>query len=412
MHVLAAAAAVGATVVSLAGQTDGGFSDGVGTVAQFNAPAAIDLDGNGNIIVADQFNKRIRRVTPDGAVTTLAGNDEGNYADGPGGDAQFNNPTGVSVGLDGNIYVADYQNGLVRRVLSDGGTTSTLANHTFFSGPRDTAVDSKGGVYVTESGAGWVSKLTDTGRDPIVMGLSEPQGVAVDDKGNLYVCNYGRQRVEKVLPNGQMYTIGGNENYGVADGLPGYAMFGRPAGIAVDGKGYVYVADVGTHRIRIISPEGYVGTIAGGNEGFADGPADTARFDGPRGIATNGDGIVYVADWHNQRIRKIAGVDPRALTRPPIGIVRRDVSLGPGLPVPVGANNPGLERVRVQFAGRTIAIRKVTFNDAGNRVVSIHLNGAAKRSVQRSSATKFTIGGTMTDAAGTHTIPNYSLLAK
>lgn len=303
-----------ADVFSLAGSTDGSFADGLGTAARFNLPSGVSMDREGSVYVADANNHCIRRVTAGGQVTTLAGSSEGTYRDGRGAEAGFNQPAGVDVGEDGNIYVADYQNGKVRRISPDGYVATVAGGD--FARPRDVAYH-RGDLFVSESDAGWVRRVNQaTGESTVaIAGLTEPWGVDVDVDGNLYVADYGKQRIVKLAPSGKR-SVFGSGNYGVQDGPARKATFGRPAGVDVDPVGNVYVADKGTHRIRRITRRGRVDTIAGGHEGFDDGNAFKARFDEPIGIVSDGAGVVYVGDSKNQRIRKISGVSGRPSTTP------------------------------------------------------------------------------------------------
>lgn len=301
----AAPAAATVQVISLAGSF-GGFRDGVGTHAAFNGPAGLGLDGAGNLYVADQYNKRIRKVTPGGYVSTIAGSSTGAARDGRGSDAAFNNPHGVKVAPDGSLYVADYQNGLVRRI-DRSGYVSTVAGG-YYNQPRDVAVGRDGAVYVAEGSSGWVERISGGLRQQIASGLREPMGIAVDARNNVYVSDFGSQRIAKILPSGRRLVFAGHGNYGLRDGPARVATFGRPAGIALDPAGCLYVADVGTRRIRRVTPGGYVTTLAGSTEGYVNGPGPVAKFSRPTGIASPGGGIVYVGDSNNNRIRKLSGV--------------------------------------------------------------------------------------------------------
>lgn len=184
-------------------------------------PKGIAVDASGNLYVADDINHRVRKITPAGTVSTLAGSALGS-ADGAGTAAQFNRPTGVALDASGNVYVADAKN----------------------------------------------------------------------------------HRIRKITPNGTVSTLAGSTE-GFAEGTSTAARFSEPVGLAVDASGNVYVADSDNSRIRKITPDGTVSTLAGGSAGFADGTATTARFRSPSGVAVDAAGIVYVADRQNHSIRKI-----------------------------------------------------------------------------------------------------------
>jgi sugar lactone lactonase YvrE len=137
--------------------------------------------------------------------------------------------------------------------------------------------------------------------------FNSPYGVAVDSSGNVYVADTNNQRIRKITPNGTVMTLAGAGDFGYADGIGTAASFGSPQGVAVDSSGNVYVADKDNSRIRKITPNGTVTTLAGGNEGYADGIGTAASFYSPSGVAVDSSGNVYVADSYNHRIRKILG---------------------------------------------------------------------------------------------------------
>ena len=260
-------------VTTLAGATKG-YADGTGAAAQFNDPWGIAVDTAGNVYVADSGNNRIRKVSFTGVVTTLAGSTLG-YADGSGATAQFSSPDGVAVDAAGNIYVADRNNNRIRKV-SPTGVVTTLA----------------GLIFGYADGTGADSQFKNL------------EGVAVDAAGNCYVADYGNNRIRKVSPTGVVTTLAG-ATVGYADGTGIAAQFSAPLGVAVDAAGNVYVADYGNNRIRKVSPKGEVTTLAGSTAGYADGTGAAAQFDGPTGVALDAAGNVYVADVNNHRIRKI-----------------------------------------------------------------------------------------------------------
>jgi serine/threonine protein kinase/sugar lactone lactonase YvrE len=277
------------SVTTLAGSGDKGLVDGRGTAAQFNAPTGLAIDSAGTLYVADTFNHRIRKIAPDGTVTTLAGSGEqglggGGFADGPPGAAKFREPTGIAVDAAGNLYVADKGNNRIRKI-TPAGDVSTLAG----SGAPDAA------------GGGFADGPSASAR------FNAPGAVAVDAAGNVYVADTFNQRIRTISPAGYVTTLAGSSAQGAADGMGTAASFRNPGGIAVDAAGNVYVADTSNQRIRVIAPSGAVTTFAGsGKEGFADGPAPAAQFDFPQGLVLDAASNLYVADSVNQRIRKLA----------------------------------------------------------------------------------------------------------
>ena len=264
-----------------------GSSDGTGAAAGFDQPYGLALDSSGNVFVADKSNELIRMITPAGVVTTVAGL-AGNQGttDGTGSDARFDEPAGLTVGSGGDIYVADTGNNTIRKIAS-GGVVSTLAGSAGRSG--------------TVNGTGTAALF------------NEPYGVAIDSSGNLYVSELGNDSIREVTQGGVVTTFAGTVGSpGSVNGTGGGATFDQPTGIAIDGSGNLYVADAGNDMIRKITSAGVVTTLAGSphSAGSADGTGAAAQFNGPRGVAVDSSGNVYVADTQNCTVRKItpAGV--------------------------------------------------------------------------------------------------------
>lgn len=310
--------APGGIVSTVAGNDSGGFLDGPGTVARFARPDGVAVDGSGNVYVADMFNHAIRKVTPAGVVSTLAGNGIAGSADGTGTVAQFSYPEAVAVDGVGNIYVVDLNSGV--RKVTPGGVVSTLASGVRGSG---VAVDGGGTVYVAETYNNRILKITlgsvittlaGSGTPGFADGtgaaakFSSPNGLAMDVAGNLYVADERNYRIRKISPTGVVSTLAGSGLQGHADGAGAVAQFWEPQGVDVDAAGSVYVADWRGNRIRKITPTGEVSTLAGtGPGGLVEGPAAVAQLDGPTGVAVDALGNLYVSDWYNNRIRKVTG---------------------------------------------------------------------------------------------------------
>jgi sugar lactone lactonase YvrE len=241
----------------------------------------IAIDGSGNLYVADTTDNAIRKVTPAGAVTTLAGTSGVlGSADGIGAAAQFAGPEGVATDAAGNVYVADTGNNAIRKIAPSGAVT-TLA----------------GGLsYGAADGVGSAAQF------------NRPAGLASDTAGNLYVADSGNSTIRKITPNGAVTTIAGQAGtIGVADGSGHEARFSQPRGVAVDTLGDIYIADTGNDTIRKMTRGGKVTTLAGEAKvaGSVDGTGGVARFDGPRAVALDAGGDVYVADTQNTTLRKI-----------------------------------------------------------------------------------------------------------
>ena len=262
--------------------TSGGFSDGAGAAAQFNNPAGIIIDANSNIFISDYFNHAIRMIVPGQLVTTIAGNGSPGFANGIGSSAQFNYPIGITTDGGGNLYVVDSSNHRIRKV--------TIA-----------------GVVTTIAGSGSPGYLDGNGASAQ---FNLPYGITIDAAGNLYVTD-NSTRIRKIDLAGNVTTIAGNwfdpanPPYGYLDGLGTAALFDFPSGIISDGPGNLYVADTVNNRIRKIDTTGNVTTVAGGTAGYVDGVGAAAKFYYPSGITMDTAGNLFVADNNGQRIRKV-----------------------------------------------------------------------------------------------------------
>ena len=243
----------------------------------FHDPCGIVIDKQGNIIVADSWNHRIRKIDVNGNVTTIAGSREKGFRDGKAHKAEFYGPRGVAIDKEGNIIMADTFNNLIRKI------------------------DAKGNM----------STIAGTGKKGFRDGKAEgamfhfPQGIAIDKEGNIIVADTNNARIRKIDKNGNVSTIAGTGKKGFRDGKAKSAMFDEPYGIGIDKEGNIIVADRFNHRIRKIDENGNVSTITGnGKKGFLDGEAGEAEFWSPRGIGIDKQGNIIVADGNN-RIRKI-----------------------------------------------------------------------------------------------------------
>lgn len=316
--------------------------DASGTNARFSSPRGVACDEHGNLYVADQLNHKIRKVTPTGEVTTFAGTGNAGSADGDIGAATFKFPTGVAVDSQGNVYVADTGNLKIRKITSDGnvltlagsgvsGITNGPGAAASFSSLTGVAVDPDGTVYVADgnrirkiSPEGEVSPFAGSNIEGSSDGVgtaatfNQPEGLATDHTGHLYVADTGNHKIRKITPEGLVTTLAGAGTSGNFDGDEDTAAFYLPFDVSVDAIGNLYVADTANHKIRKITPGGEVTTLAGAlgyftiggsfsiGSGSVDGVGDSARFYEPRGVAVDAVGNVYVADTRNHEIRKIS----------------------------------------------------------------------------------------------------------
>ncbi len=309
--------------------------------AQFDGVIGVALDGAGNLFIADTLANRIRKVLPNGSIATIAGDGVTGY-NGDGRDAadsSLNQPQSVAVDAKGNLYIADTNNFRIRQV-SPSGVITTLAQVSY--GPIGVAIGPAGDLYFSWNNR--VSRLLSGGNIEVVAGngvltyggcypgdffprtycvLAPPlsgdggratdtplyftSGMALDAGGNLFIADAGQRSVRKVSPGGIITTVAGNGVFGYSgDGGPATtAQLRYPTGVALDTSGSLYIADSQDHRIRKVSPDGVITTIAGnglpGHSGDG-GLATHAQLSGPTGIAVDAAGNIYVADTDSVRL--------------------------------------------------------------------------------------------------------------
>ncbi len=320
-------------VTTFAGNGKMGLIDGGGLSASFSNLMGIAVDFKGNVFVADSRNNMIRRISADGTVTTVAGNGTVGSRDGKSDSASFFYPEGIAVDKKGILYVADTHNNLIRKISPDGFVT-TLAGqriyHTVpgmdttvrFDNPAGIAVDSSGYVYVTDCGNNLIRKISPDGRVQNIAGNGKrgardstclnasfylPGGIALDSIDDIYVADTYNNMIRKISHDGLVTTLAGNAKPGSVNGRGSAASFSHPAGITVDRYGNIYVADAGNNRIRTISPDGFVSNFAGsGISGSTDGRDTVASFYRPYDVAADKSGTLYVADYLNNLVRKIS----------------------------------------------------------------------------------------------------------
>ena len=244
-----------------------GYANGAGSNARFNTPSALAIDAAGALYVADTGNHVIRRITPEGVVSTIAGDGVAGYRDGPAAGARFNGPVGVAIDGAGRVIVADTYNDRIRAIAADG-TVTTIAG----SGRRGRA-----------DGAATAAEF-DT-----------PCAVALDSRGTVYVADTGNDALRRIDPDGSVSTVD-------AAGVDG--LF-RPVGVAVTSDGIIHATDE-RGRVVEVAPGRRARTIAGSSPGFADGNGAAARFRGPAGVAIVAPGRLVVADSRNAVVRLVA----------------------------------------------------------------------------------------------------------
>ncbi|MBI2513675.1 MAG: VCBS repeat-containing protein [Opitutae bacterium] len=259
-----------------------GFADGASTDARFGNPTGLAQDAAGNLYVADTGNAVIRKIAPDGAVSTFAGSPGlAGSSDGTGSAARFSYPWGLAVDSAGNLYVADSGNNTIRKI-TPAAVVTTFAGTAGVSGSAD-------------------------GTGPAAQ-FSNPSSVAIDASGNLYVSDYGNTTVRKITPAGVVTTFAGAPGqFGIADGTGSAARFNYPDGLAIDSGGNLYVADSNNHTIRRVTPAGAVTTFVGvpQSSGSNDSTTGPARFNTPIGLAFTPGGDLLVTDRGNNLIRRV-----------------------------------------------------------------------------------------------------------
>ena len=286
--------------------------------ARFHSPWGVAVDSSGNWYIADTANHRVRRVTPGGIVTTIAGTGVSGFGgDGaPAISAQLNSPRSVAVDAQGNVYVADTGNNRVRKI-TPGGIISTVTNA--LSDPEYVAVGFDGALYVADTGNNRVLRLTASGSFNSVATMVKPTAVTVDRNGNVYVAESAR--ISKITPQGVLTTV--------LDGL------NSPRGLAVTADGSLLIVQPGVDIVLSLSASGNLATIAGtGTPGFLGdgGPADVAQLNLPTDIAIDANGTAWVADSGNNRLRRLTPVVAAAITQSATLVHSASLAAGPIAP--------------------------------------------------------------------------------
>ncbi|RYF62087.1 MAG: hypothetical protein EOO39_30945, partial [Cytophagaceae bacterium] len=264
-------------ITVVAGSGTAGFANGIGTAAKFNAPYDVKVDASGTLYVADAGNNLIRKITPAGLVTTIAGTGVAGSADGASAVAQFFGPSGLAIDKFGNIFVTDRKNHTIRKITA-AGVVSTLAGKAGFTGTTNANGD--------------------------VARFNLPTGIAVTPDGVLVVTDYGNNLVRQIGPDGSVGPIAGSGEDKSTDGNKRLAAFAKPIGIMVDNTGLIYMLD--DSHIRTIDNNGNVVTIAGGFfSGRYDGSGLAAAFTRPVGIVKDAAGVLFIGDYGNNYIRRM-----------------------------------------------------------------------------------------------------------
>src|SRR6266700_505409 len=262
-------------VSTIAGDGTDGVANGPAMSAKFQSPADVAVTAGGSIYVADYLNHRIRKISG-GQVTTWAGSGISGLVNGEGDSAQLADPYRIASDANGNIYVLDEIDPRIRKI------SATAYVSTFAGKEQPGFLD----------GASLLARFE-----------VDQEGVVADAQGNIYIGDTFNERIRKISTAAQVSTFSGNGTEGLTDGIAGVAQFKFPNGITIDKQGNVYVADAGNFCIRKITPAGTVSTLTGGTRGTADGMGNAAQFGILDDIVADSTGNLYVTD--EQRIRKI-----------------------------------------------------------------------------------------------------------
>ena len=317
------------TVTTYAGSGTASSSDGLGTLASFNKPSDLAFDYSsatsspsyGVLYVADSSGQRIRKITPNRQVTTLAGSGTAGSANGQGTYASFSTPYGIDVDAQSNILVAEYGNSLLRKI-TPLGAVSTFVGSGVLNTPQGLSLDpSTGQIYLADytnhlvrkiTSAGVVSTFAGSGSPTFAEGtggassFNYPADTSFDTALNIvYVADSYNHRIRKITPASVVSTVAGTGANSFVEGSVTSAAFSFPSGVVFDGMGSIYVTDNGNNRVRRIM-DGMTTTVVGtGTAGFANGPGTAALISAPWRLALDSSGHMYLTDFNNHRIRKI-----------------------------------------------------------------------------------------------------------
>jgi len=271
-----------------AGTGKQGFSGdgGRATAAQLDGPAGLAVDASGNLYIADSANNRVRKVAPDGVISTFAGNGQSGVGGdaGPAAAAQLGQVFGVAVDRSGDVFLSQPASHRIRRVRADGMISR-------FAGTGTAGFSGDGGAAVSAQ-------------------LFNPQGLKVDASGNVYFADNQNHRVRKITAAGVISTVAGNgtQRFAGDSGAADQASLSGPADVAIDANGNLYIADLLNGRVRMVTPAGVISTVAGGGGGLQNGPALQAALPAPTGLAIDNEGRLIIGVNYARQVRRLSQV--------------------------------------------------------------------------------------------------------
>lgn len=316
-----------------------GSTDDVSTAASFRSPSGLAIDSAGSLFVADNFNHTIRKVSSKRRVTTLAGTAGLNgIVNGVGSNARFFYPSGICIDQLGNVYVTDSGNHMIRKITPEGvvtdvagsvgnfGSDNGIGDQAKFGNPEGLAVDSAGNIYVADSGNHVIRKITPNYEVTTFAGIANqrgnedgnrtdeakfnsPHSISIDDANNLYVTDNGNYAIRKISTDGLVTTLaGGSDISDLKDGEGTSARFISPKGIAIDKSGNLYVAD--NFAIRKVTKEGIVSTLVGGfNESVYKGGNLPGKILDAKAIVLYGDRLYFTMANAIAMVVQLPGLD-------------------------------------------------------------------------------------------------------
>ena len=332
-------------ITTIAGNGSFGYlGDGVpATTTALNRPVGVAIDAVGNVYFADRNNHRIRKVNTSGIISTIAGSGVADFAGdgGPATDASLNLPYGVAVDASGNIFFADLFNGRIRKIDTAGIIRTVAGNGpAVYNGdniaataaslnePSGVAVDKSGNLFIVDAGNSRVRKVSSSGIITTIAGnggssnsgdgwpataaeLLTPYAIALDKRGNIYITEDQGNCVRKIGTDGIITRFAGTGTAGFGgDGGPAIAAgLEQCLGVVADTFGNVFISDAYNNRIRMVDTQGIISTIAGtgtGSYGGDNGPAKAANLSSPTGLALDKNGDLFIADFFNYRVRRVA----------------------------------------------------------------------------------------------------------